>query len=63
MLVIIIAIVGKGHFTNGGHYMILRGKTAKGKMLTADSINKKKSTRVDLGLLRTKVRKKCRWPF
>ena len=30
------ALMSKGHFTNGGHYIVLRGITAEGKVLVAD---------------------------
>lgn len=40
---LIIAIMSKGHFTNGGHFIVLRGITAEGKILVADPISLKRS--------------------
>lgn len=33
---IIVALMDKGHFTSGGHFIILRGITLEGKVLIAD---------------------------
>lgn len=33
---LVVAIMGPGHFTTGGHFMVLRGVTKKGKILIAD---------------------------
>ena len=33
---LVIAIMSKGHFTTGGHFIVLRGVTADGKILVAD---------------------------
>lgn len=33
---IIIALMNEGHFTSGGHFLILRGVTLEGKILIAD---------------------------
>ena len=33
---LVIAIMGKGHFTSGGHFIVLRGVTEDGKVLVAD---------------------------
>ena len=40
---LIIAIMGKGHFTQSGHFIVLRGVTREGKILVADPISKKRS--------------------
>lgn len=32
----VVALMGKGHFTKGGHFIVLRGITAEGKILVAD---------------------------
>ena len=37
--------MSKGHFTNGGHYIVLRGVTADGKVLVADPASYKRSQR------------------
>ena len=33
---LVIAIMSKGHFTDGGHFIVLRGITSDGKILVAD---------------------------
>ena len=33
---LVVAIMSKGHFTNGGHFIVLRGVTSGGKILVAD---------------------------
>ncbi len=33
----VVASMGKGHFTNGGHFIVLRGITENGKILVHDS--------------------------
>lgn len=33
---ILVALMGKGHFTTGGHFILLRGMTLSGKVLVAD---------------------------
>lgn len=40
---LIIAIMGKGHFTQSGHFIVLRGVTSEGKILIADPISKSRS--------------------
>jgi hypothetical protein len=40
---LVIAIMGKGHFTRGGHFIVLRGVTADGKILVADPASRKRS--------------------
>lgn len=42
---LIVAIMGKGHFTNGGHFIVLRGITSDGKVLVADPASRKRSNR------------------
>ncbi|MEG0756091.1 MAG: C39 family peptidase [Oscillospiraceae bacterium] len=38
-----VAIMSKGHFTNGGHFIVLRGMTSSGKILVADPASKSRS--------------------
>ncbi len=38
-----IAIMAKGHFTNGGHFIVLRDVTAEGKILVADPASVQRS--------------------
>lgn len=33
---LVVALMSKGHFTNGGHFIVLRGITSEGKVLVAD---------------------------
>ena len=40
----IIAIMGAGHFTNTGHFIVLRGATDDGKILVADPVSYNRST-------------------
>jgi hypothetical protein len=39
----VIAIMRKGHFTSGGHFIVLRGMTAEGRILVADPASVKRS--------------------
>ena len=38
-----VALMGKGHFTNGGHFILLRGVTLEGKVLVADPNSRERS--------------------
>jgi len=38
---LVVAIMGPGHFTTGGHFMVLRGVTSDGKILVADPGSRK----------------------
>lgn len=40
---LVIAIMGKGHFTQSGHFIVLRGVTSEEKILVADPISKSRS--------------------
>jgi hypothetical protein len=40
---LVIALMSKGHFTSSGHFMVLRGVTADGKILVADPASHKRS--------------------
>ena len=40
---LVIALMSKGHFTSSGHFIVLRGVTADGKILVADPASKKRS--------------------
>ena len=42
---LVIAIMSKGHFTNSGHFIVLRGVTADGKLLVADPASVKRSNK------------------
>jgi len=54
----VIAIMGKGHFTKGGHFIVLRGVTAAGKVLVADPASKIRSEREwDFNIILKEARK------
>lgn len=40
---LLVALVGPGHFTNGGHFIILRGATLDGSVLVADPASLERS--------------------
>ena len=40
---LVIALMSKGHFTRGGHFIVLRGVTAEGNILVADPASIKRS--------------------
>ncbi len=40
---LVIAIMGAGHFTSSGHFIVLRGITSDGKVLVADPVSVKRS--------------------
>lgn len=49
---LVIAIMSKGHFTSGGHFIVLRGVTEDGKILVADPASVKRSNQAwDLGIV------------
>ena len=38
--------MGRGHFTGGGHYIVLKGITKDGKAIVADPASRKRSSQV-----------------
>jgi hypothetical protein len=55
---LIIAIMSKGHFTKGGHFIVLRGVTSNGKILVADPASKSRSEKEwDLSIFLNEARK------
>ena len=40
---LVVALMSKGHFTNGGHFILLRGITEDGHVLVADSFSIRRS--------------------
>lgn len=40
---LVVVIMSKGHFTNGGHFIVLRGVTDEGKILVADPASYRRS--------------------
>jgi hypothetical protein len=55
---LVIALMSKGHFTSSGHFIVLRGVTADGKILVADPASKSRSEKEwDFGLILDETRK------
>ncbi|MGV2881742.1 C39 family peptidase [Paenibacillus taichungensis] len=55
---LVIAIMGKGHFTSSGHFMVLRGVTSEGEILVADPASRKRSEQVwDFSIILNEARK------
>ena len=55
---LVIAIMGKGHFTSSGHFIVLRGVTADGKILVADPASKRRSEQEwDFSIILNEARK------
>ena len=40
---LVVAIMGEGHFTNSGHFIVLRGLDENGKVLVADPASRERS--------------------
>ena len=40
---LVVVIMAKGHFTDGGHFIVLRGISPNGKVLVADPASRKRS--------------------
>ena len=55
---LVVAIMGPGHFTKSGHFMVLRGVTADKKILIADPASKNRSEQTwDLSIILNEARK------
>jgi hypothetical protein len=55
---LVIAIMTRGHFTRGGHFIVLRGVTEDGKILVADSASLARSQREwDLSIILGEARR------
>ena len=55
---LVIALMSKGHFTKAGHYIVLRGVTAEGKILVADCASRSRSEKEwDLSIILNEARK------
>ncbi|MNW36547.1 hypothetical protein D3C74_135600 [compost metagenome] len=55
---LVIAIMGKGHFTSSGHFLVLRGVTTEGDILVADSASRKRSGQTwDFSIILSEARK------
>lgn len=54
---LVIAIMGKGHFTSSGHFLVLRGVTSEGKVLVADPASEKRTYQEwDLDVIMSEVK-------
>lgn len=55
---LVVVLMSKGHFTSGGHFIVLRGVTSEGKILVADPASVKRSNEEwDLSLIMDEARK------
>lgn len=55
---LIVALMSKGHFTSSGHFLVLRGVTAEGKILVAAPASKKRSEQEwDLSIILDEARR------
>lgn len=55
---LVVAIMAKGHFTKGGHFIVLRGVTKDGKILVADPASVTRSNQEwDLSIILNEARK------
>jgi hypothetical protein len=55
---LVVAIMSAGHFTKGGHFIVLRGVTGEGKILVADPASKSRSEKEwDLSIVLSEARK------
>ena len=56
---LVVSIMSKGHFTKSGHFIVLRGITADGKVLVADPASLKRSNQEwDLSLILEEARRR-----
>ena len=54
---LVVALMGKGTFTNSGHFIVLRGITSDGKILVADPASYKRSKQqFDIDLIMNEAR-------
>lgn len=55
---LVVVIMGRGHFTSSGHFIVLRGVTAEGKILVADPGSVRRSGQEwDLSLIMEEARR------
>ena len=55
---LVVALMGKGTFTNSGHFIVLRGITSEGKILVADPASYSRSKQqFDIDLIMNEARK------
>lgn len=53
---LVVSIMAPGHFTKGGHYIVLRGLTKDGKILVADCGNKERNKAWDFDIVYNEAR-------
>lgn len=57
---LVVAIMAKGHFTSGGHFIVLRGVTEDGNILVADPASVKRSNQEwALGIITNEASRKA----
>lgn len=57
---LVVAIMTKGHFTSGGHFIVLRGVTSEGKILVADPASYTRSEKEwDLNIILNEASKRA----
>ena len=57
---LVAEIMTKGHFTSGGHFMVLRGVTADGKIMVADPASYRRSEKLwDLSIILNEASKRA----
>lgn len=57
---LVVAIMTKGHFTSSGHFIVLRGVTADGKIMVADPASYKRSQQTwDLSIILNEASKRA----
>lgn len=59
---LVVALMGQGHFTEGGHYIVIRGVTEEGKILVADCASRTRTNQEwDIDILLSEVKDECFW--
>ena len=57
---LVVAIMSKGHFTSSGHFIVLRGVTADGRILVADPANVVRSEKTwDMSIILAEASKRA----
>lgn len=59
---LVIALMGKGHFTNAGHYIVIRGVTEDGKLLVADCASRARTNQEwDIDIVLSEIKDTAVW--
>ena len=57
---LVVAIMLKGHFTSGGHFIVLRGVTSDGQIMVADPASYSRSQKLwDLSIILNEASKRA----